>query len=144
MQTLTRTDRNGNYQFLIEIDGVPCARFRHCAGLAAGRNPIDRVIGDERIDESPLMHSGEDGLILLEHGVTADQELMNWFNQTSAGSETTRNGAIIEIDDGGRERARWIFQSGRPICWIDVELEAAGGGMLIGELEFAYGALRQV
>ena len=104
--------------FHLEIDGVSAAGFVRCAGLESSFDVLTYAEGGAT---KPRWFRGAEspGRILLERGLCRDRSLWDWYRSGDA-----RRGAILLLDGGGRERARWSFRSGFPCRWQGPHLDA--------------------
>src|SRR4051794_33490983 len=87
----------GNFNFLVEIDGVTIAGFAECSGLSSTVDVIEyREGGDPRVRKLPGLHKLGD--ITLRRGVTQSRELQDWHSSVVDGKADRRNGSIVLLD----------------------------------------------
>ena len=129
----TRIDPYGNFNFLVEIDGISLAGFSECSGLSTSVDVIEyREGGDHTVRKLPgLARVGD---ITLKRGVTQSHELQDWHKNILDGVLDRRNGSIVLQDNAGVEVARWNFFSARPRKWEGPDLNGKGNDIAIEAL----------
>jgi phage tail-like protein len=135
--TSSRQDPLGRYNFLVEIDGVPVARFMECTGLSSETEVIRyREGGDFRIRLIPGLTKYSP--ITLKRGLVIDRSLWEWRKRVADGDVDRRNGSVILLSADGKEIARWTFEQGWPSKWQGPELNAQGNDIAIETLEIVH------
>jgi phage tail-like protein len=77
MATATRNDPYSNFNFRVEIDGIPEGSFSECSGMCSETEVIHYREGGQfgvRVLPAQTNYSA----ITLKRGVTADLSLWNW------------------------------------------------------------------
>lgn len=99
-----RMDPYGNFNFLVEIDGISLASFSECSGLSTSVDVIEyREGGDHTLRKLPgLARVGD---ITLKRGVTQSHELQDWHRNILNGVRDRRNGSIV-LQDSARAEGR--------------------------------------
>lgn len=137
-QTGRPQDPYGNYNFLVEIDGIVRAAFHDCSGFSSTIDVIEHREGG-----LPFMMKvpgiTKYANITLKWGTTDDAELYEWHQKWITGEETNRrNGSIILMDRQGNEKVRWNFYNAWPVKWDGPDFNAEGNDVAIETLELAY------
>jgi phage tail-like protein len=99
-------DYRPSYRFRVEFDGLQQAYFQKATGLNA---KVSVRKYEDGSDNKPVKLAGkvEYSPITLEFGATRNLELYNWFKSVLNGQAQKRSGAIIQLDETGREVERW-------------------------------------
>ncbi len=140
-QTGQVVDPYGNYNFLVEIDGVARAAFHECSGLDSTIDVIEHREGGENTALRKLPGMTKYSNIVLKRGVTDDCELYNWHLQAIKGNVERKSGSIVLLDRGGQEMARWNFSRAWPAKWTGPSLNAEGNDVAIEQLDLAHEGL---
>lgn len=115
MPTGTRTDPYRSYNFRIEIDGITVGSFSECSGLSSESDVVEYREGtDVALTVRKLMGLHKCNNITLKRGYTQNTELWDWYRNIVNGKADRRNGAIILIDEGGKDVMRWGIEN----AWI--------------------------
>ncbi len=118
--------------FLLEIAGVAGVGFSRCSGLETSRRLSSYAEGGR--ERPVLLDDGtEPGTLRLERGLTRDPSLFDWFERGD-----TRDGAIVALDESGKEQARWRFLGAIPTRWKIADLDAETAGVALEMLELSY------
>ena len=126
----------GNFNFLVEIDGVTIAGFAECSGLSSTLDVIEyREGGDLRVRKLPGLHKVGD--ITLRRGVTQSRELQDWHDNVVNGKPDRRNGSIVLLDAAKIPVVRWNFSAAFPRKWEGPTLNAQGDDVAIETLTLA-------
>ena len=143
MPTGSRTDPFGNYNFLLEIDGIARARFSEVSGLDTTIEVIEyREGGDLGTIKLPGRVSYSN--ISLRWGMTDDTELYEWILAVAQGTTERKNGSIILLDRQGNEISRWNFFNAFPASYKAPDLKASGNEVAIESLDLAHERLERV
>lgn len=126
----------GNYNFLVEIDGVEVASFTQVDGLESITDVIAYRDGaDITLRKMPgRTHYSN---IVLKRGVTSSDELWQWRKTVTDGRLERKNGSIVILNESREAVVRYNFFEGWPCRWKSSALDAASGSTLIEELEIA-------
>lgn len=134
-----RRDPYGNYNFLVEIEGISRAAFQSCDGLDSSIDVIDhREGGDATMRKIPGLTKYTN--IILKWGMTDDMELYDWHQKWAKGEPgvARKNGSIVLIDKSGTEKLRWNFFNAWPAKWNGPDFNAEGNDVAIETLELAH------
>jgi phage tail-like protein len=131
-------DPYGNYNFLVEIDGITRAAFQECSGFDSTIDVIEHREGGENTTVRKLPGLTKYSNITLKRGMTDDTELYDWHRQVVRGDIERKNGSIVLLNRKGEEVARWNFYRAWPTKWDGPDLNAEGNDVAIETLELAH------
>lgn len=119
------SSRYANFNFIVEIDGVPSAGFSEVTGLGAD---VEAIGGLEGGDAASPKVSGrqEFSEIVLRYGMAESPELQRWHSDVVDGKPRRRNGAVVLLDEEKRPIARWRFANALPTRLESSSLGDAG------------------
>jgi phage tail-like protein len=137
-----RNDPYGQFNFLIEIDGVVKGGFSECSGLTSDTNVIDYREGNEK----PLTARRLPGLmkynnIVLKRGYTADKSLWTWRKNVVDGNVQRTNVAITLLDDARNTVHTWNVREAWPAKLEGPGLNAKTSEVAIETLEIVHEGL---
>jgi phage tail-like protein len=138
MATGDIVDPVGNYNFLVEIDGIARAAFHECSGFDSTIDVIEHREGGENTTLRKLPGMTKHSNIVLKWGMTDDRDLYDWHRSIVKGAIDRRNGSIVMLDRRGQEVARWNFVRAWPSKWDGPDLNAEGNDVAIETLELAH------
>ena len=129
-----RVDPYKNFNFRVEIDGIPSAGFSEVTGLSSEVECIEyREGGDLTVRK--LVGLRKYSNIVLKRGVTKSADLQNWHRNVLNGVTDRRNGSVILLDDERNEVVRWNFFNAFPRKWEGPHLKGDGNEVAIESLE---------
>jgi phage tail-like protein len=138
----TRIDPYGQFNFIVEIDGVIVGGFSECSGLSTDTNIIEYREGNEQqgtVRKQPgLMRYTQ---ILLRRGVTKDTKLWEWRKKVIDGKTQRTSGTITLLDEARQPALRWNFRQGWPSKWEGPALNGKTSEVAIEMLEIAHEGL---
>jgi phage tail-like protein len=137
-------DPFGNFNFLVEIDGIARAAFQHCTGIDSTIDVIEHREGGENTTLRKLPGMNKHSNITLKWGMTDDAELYAWHRSVVQGDIQRKNGSIVVLNRKGEETARWNFVRAWPSKWTGPELNAEGNDVAIETLEIAHEGIERV
>jgi phage tail-like protein len=137
-QTGQRVDPYGNYNFLVEIDGIARAGFHEVTGLDSTIDVIEYREGGENTALRKLPGMTKYSNIVLKWGLTDDAELYKWHRDAVRGNVQRKNGSIVLLDRQGQEKVRWNFVNGWPTKWKGADFNATSKDAAIESLEIAH------
>ena len=137
-QTGQRVDPYGNFNFLVEIDGITRAAFHEVSGFDSTVDVVEHREGGENTTPRKLPGMTKHSNIVLKWGLTDDAELYNWHREAVNGRVQRRNGSIVLLDRQGQEKMRWNFVNGWPSKWDGPDFNAEGNDIAIETLELAH------
>jgi phage tail-like protein len=137
-----RNDPYGQFNFLIEIDGVVKGGFSEASGLTTDTNMIEYREGSEQHGSTRKLP----GLIkynniVLKRGWTRDKSLWQWRKKVIDGKTQRNNGSIVLLDEARNEALRFNFREGWPSKWEGPALNAKTSEVAIESLEIAHEGL---
>lgn len=143
MPTGGRTDPFGNYNYIVEIEGVARARFSEVSGLDTTIEIIEyREGGDLGTRKLPGRVSYSN--ISLRWGMTDDMDLYEWIKRTAGGMTERKSGSIVLLDRQSNEIARWNFFEAWPTSYTAPDLSASGNEVAIEALDLAHERIERV
>lgn len=137
-----RIDPYGQFNFLIEIDGVVQGGFSEASGLTTDSNIIEYREGNEQHGTTRKLP----GLIkynniVLKRGWTQDKSLWEWRKKVIDGKTQRTSGAVVLLGEDRGEVLRWNFREGWPSKWEGPALNAKTSEVAIETLEIAHEGL---
>jgi phage tail-like protein len=137
-----RNDPYGQFNFLIEIDGVVKGGFSEASGLTTDTNIIEYREGAEQHGTTRKLP----GLIkynniVLKRGWTKDKSLWAWRKKVIDGKTQRNSGSIVLLDEARNEALRWNFREGWPSKWEGPALNAKTSEVAVETLEIAHEGL---
>lgn len=137
-------DPFGNYNFLVELDGISRGAFQECSGFDSTIDVIEHREGGENTTLRKLPGMTKYSNITLKWGITDDTELYDWHRQTIQGDIERKNGSIVLLDRKGQEVARWNFFRAWPTKWDGPDLNAEGTDVAVDMMELAHEGVERV
>ena len=131
-------DPFGNYNFLVEIDGISRGAFHECSGFDSTIDVIEHREGGENTTLRKLPGMTKYSNIVLKWGITDDRDLYEWHRQAVQGTVSRRNGSVVLLGRSGEEVARWNFVRAWPTKYDGPDLNAEGNDIAIETLELAH------
>ena len=139
MATGQRVDPYGNFNFLVEIDGIARAAFhgRERVRLDDRRHRVPRGRREHDAAQAPRADQAREHH--LKWGLTDDRELYDWHRERVQGNSSARTARSSLLDRARqREVARWNFVNAWPAKWDGPSLTAEGNDVAIETLELAH------
>jgi len=137
-QTGQRVDPYGNFNFLVEIDGITRAAFHQVSGFDSTIDVIEHREGGENTTVRKLPGMTKYSNISLKWGLTDDRDLYDWHRQAVLGNIQRKNGSIILLDRQGNEKMRWNFVNAWPSKWDGPDFNATASEVAIETLEIVH------
>lgn len=137
-----RNDPYGQFNFLIEIDGVVKGGFSEASGLSTDTNIIEYREGAEQQGTTrKLPGLMKYNNIVLKRGWTRDKSLWAWRKKVIDGKTQRNSGSIVLLDEARNEALRWNFREGWPSKWEGPALNAKTSEVAVETLEIAHEGL---
>jgi phage tail-like protein len=141
-----RNDPYGQFNFLIQIDGVTKAGFSEVSGLTTDTNVMEYREGDETNQGAHNTVRKLPGLvkytnIVLKRGWTKDQSLWTWRKSVLDGKTQRQSGSISLLDEGRNKVLSWKFFAAWPLKWEGPALNAKTSEVAIETLEIVHEGL---
>jgi phage tail-like protein len=143
MTTGTIQDPYGNYNFLVEIDGITRAAFQQVSGFDSTVDVIEHREGGENTTVRKVPGQTKYSNIQLKWGLADDRDLYDWHRRIIAGDIERKNGSIVLLDRLGQEKARWNFVRGWPTKYDAPDFNAEGTDIAIETMEIAHEGLER-
>ncbi len=144
MTTGQRVDPFGNFNFLVEIDGIARAAFHDVSGFDSTIDVIEHREGGENTTTRKLPGLTKYSNITLKWGTTDDRQLYEWHREAVLGNVQRRNGSIVGLDRRGNEVLRWNFFNAWPSKYDAPDYNAEGNDVAIETMELAHEGLERV
>lgn len=139
-----RVDPLGQFNFVIEIDGIAAAGFSESSGLTTETSPIEYREGNEvpTVRKLPglIVYSN----IMLKRGYTLNTELWEWRKTTEDGRTERKDGAIILLNEAREPILRWEFRNGWVSKYEGPTLNSTANETAIESIEIVHEGLELV
>jgi len=116
----------GDFNFLLEIDGVPAAGFGEVSGIGATVDPIDYHAGDDPPGAGRIAGPGKSVAVTLKRGMADPAVFGPWFGTAAAGGpppETECRTVTIRFRNAASaDAAAWELRR----AWVRGILHAGG------------------
>jgi phage tail-like protein len=140
-----RNDPYGQFNFLVEIDGVTKAGFSEVSGLTTDTNVMEYREGSDNNHgvntTRQLVGLAKFNRIVLKWGATQDRSLWEWRLSVLQGQTQRQSGSISLLDEGRNKVMSWSFHDGWPVKWEGPALSAKTSEVAIQTLEIAHEGL---
>jgi phage tail-like protein len=138
MATGERKDPYGQFNFVVEIDGITQAGFQEVSGLDSTQDPIEYREGNEILTPRKLPGLNKYSNITLKWGITDTTELFDWRKKAEEGKVERKNGSVVLRNDAGEEKLRWNFREGWPTKLTWPSFNAGSNQIAITTLEITH------
>jgi phage tail-like protein len=138
-------DPYGNFNFLVEIDGIVRAAFQEASGLDSSVEVIEHREGGDNITTRKIPGQVKFTNLTLKWGSTDDKDLYDWHRQWVTGDPGAKrkNGSVVLLDRQGQEKVRWNFFNGWPAKWTGPSFSAEANDIAIETMEIAHEGLER-
>lgn len=138
-----RDDPYGNYNFLIEVQGISdgaTARgsFSEITGLGVDIDVIEYRVGTEDITVRKMPGLKKYPNLVCKRGVTGDATFWNWLLSALQGDVQRATVRISLLDESRQEVMRWNLRRAWPCAWRGPDLKAMGSEVAIESLELCH------
>lgn len=138
-----RNDPYGQFNFLIEIDGVIKGGFSEASGLTTDSNIVEYREGtDPHGTTLKLPGLTKYNNIVLKRGWTKDRSLWDWRKKVLDGKTKRASGAVVLLDEARQPALRWEFREGWPCKWEGPALNGKTSDVAIESMEIAHEGLQ--
>jgi phage tail-like protein len=135
--------------FLFEVDGVDIGAFQEVSGLEVSIETEDVPEGGQNSFTHKLPGRMSWPNITLKRGVTRQDSLLKWLNESS-GESFAANGnklvrktaAITLVDRTGKRLRSWNFTDAYPVKWTGPSFAATSTDAANEELEITHHGFR--
>ncbi len=129
-------DHIGNFNFLVEIEGVGQAEFKNVEGLDSETEIVEYQDGDDIILRKRPGRTKYSN-ITLKRGYINTTELWDWRKKVIEGKIERKSGSVILCADDGSEIMRYNFFEAWPSKWKGFTLDGKGTDVNVEEIELA-------
>jgi len=133
-----RQDPYRNFNFVVEIDGIAAAGFSEVSMPAASADVIEYREGGNPSVVRKLPGRIHFGNLMLRRGITASDELYNWWKTVLDGQTIRRNMAVILMDEARNPVKRWVFREAWPARYQPSGLDARGREVALETVEIVF------
>jgi phage tail-like protein len=133
-----RVDPYGNFNFLVELDGIAQAAFHEASGFDSTIDVVEHREGGDNTTVRKLPGLTKHGPITLKWGLTDSVDLYNWHRDAVKGNVQRKSGSIVLLDRAGAEKVRWNFVNAWPSKWTGPSFAAEGTDVAIETLEIVH------
>ncbi len=144
---MARKDPIRNFRFRLEIDGIAQAGFSEVTIAETTIDVIDYREGTDPPHVRKLSGLTKYGNITLKWGMTTgSMDLFKWHRSISAGgiASNRKNVAIIVLDEGGADKARFVVSEAWPSKYEASTLNAKGNEVVVEMLELVNEGIERV
>jgi phage tail-like protein len=131
-----RQDPYRNFNFIVEFGGQAVAGFSEVVLPAASADVVEyREGGDMRTRKLPgRIHFGN---LTLRRGISASNELYDWWRTVESGQTERRDLVVTLLDEARNPVKRWRLHDAWPVRYEPSALLAEGRDVAIETLEVA-------
>lgn len=141
-ETGKRDDPYQQFNFIVEIDGVPRAGFSECTGLTTDTDAIDYREGtDATLNVRKIPGLRKYTNVVLKRGYTKDAGLWAWRKKIINGQTERRNASIILLDEARNEVLRWNVREAWISKWDSGPFNAKTSDVAIETIELVHEGL---
>ena len=139
----TRTDPYGQFNFLVEIDGVGTFGFSEVSGLTTDTDVTEYREGESDGQSTTRKIPGliKYNNIVLKRGFTKDLSAYNWRLLVIEGKTSRASGSIMLLGETRNPVMRWNFRQGWPVKWEGPALNDETNEIAIASLEIVHEGL---
>ena len=117
---------HANHRFTVEIDGIAQTAFSEVDIPETWVDVIDYREGNESVTRKlPGMHKVGD--VTLKRGVTASNDLFNWYKTVTDGQVSRRSIVVTLLDEQRTPVRRWAMRNAWPARYAVSPLIASDG-----------------
>ena len=144
-ETGKRDDPYQQFNFLIEIDGIPRAGFMECSGLTTDNDAIDyREGADKAMNVRKLPGLRKYTNVVLKRGYTQDKSLWEWRKAIINGKVQRRSADVILLDEDRNEVLRWRIHEAWISKWDSGAFNAKTNDVVVETAELVHEGLELV
>jgi len=129
------------FNFAVEIEGLMVGGFTRVSGLEASLETESYAEGGVNGFVHQLPTRAAPSRLVLEHGLTANSSLWNWFDNAARGVVQRCNGTVALLDRRQIPVMWWNFRGALPVRWSGPALDAASGELAVESIELAHEGL---
>jgi len=128
-------DHVGNFNFIVEIDGVSAGAFKNADGLNAEVSIIEYQDGNDLVLRKRPGRA-KYGDITLKRGYVEDNSLFNWFMAGVQGKVMRKSVSIVLLNSNGDEVVRYNLFEAWPSKWKGFTLDGKADDAAVEEITF--------
>ena len=138
MATGAIKDPYGNYNFLVEIDGITRSRFVSVSGLGSEVDVVEEREGTDPRHSHKVAGATHTENLVLRWPSDDNTELTDWHQRILEGQPDRRNVSIVLLDETGSARIRWNIVAAWPAKWDGPSLNAESNDIAIETIELTH------
>ena len=123
---------HANHRFTVAIDGVAQAAFSEVGISEASVEVIDYREGNENVMRK-LPGLRKYSNLTLKRGVTASNDLFDWYKTVAEGNTTRRSVAVTLLDEHQNPVKVWVMRNAWPARYAVSPLIAVDGRVVVTE-----------
>lgn len=133
-------DVTANFRFKVMVDNVYSAVFTECSLPNLQVETFEIKEGGQNAFLHKLPVRVNVGTVTLRHGLTANEQLMDWYLLVLQGKirEARRQVSVILHSVAGEQIAIWSFVDAYPIKWVGPKLKSDDSAIAIQEIELVH------
>ena len=131
-------DHIGQFNFIIEIEGLTAGRFKGVDGLDSETEVVEYQDGDDLILRKRPGRTKYSNVILKRgYADKSMEELWQWRKSVMDGKVERKSGSVVLQNDHGSEVCRYNFFHAWPCKWKGWDLDGKGTDNVVEEIELA-------
>jgi phage tail-like protein len=131
-------DHIGQFNFLIEIEGLAAGRFKAVDGLDSETEVVEYQDGDDLVLRKRPGRTKYSNIVLKRgYADKSMVELWQWRKSVMDGKVERKSGSVVLQNDHGVEICRYNFFHGWPCKWKGWDLDGKGSDNAVEEIELA-------
>ncbi|QPC82764.1 phage tail protein [Phototrophicus methaneseepsis] len=135
-------DPFGNFNFLVEIDGIGQMACHSITGLNSETEVMLHRSGNDRVSSvRKLPGLTKYGNVTLKRGYTGARELYDWRKQVIDGMFERRSVVVSILNEKREPIARYLLKASWPCRWEVSTFDGKGNEVLIEEIVLAVEAI---
>jgi phage tail-like protein len=138
--TASQPDPAGGLRFTVDTPGLAIGRFSECSGLGVEYEVVEYREGGQNAFVHTLRGALKYRHLVLKRGVTGEDALLHWFQQTQD-LQTRPTITVSLIGPDAQPIRRWGFERAFPVRWTGPVLNAGMVAIASEELEIAHRGL---
>lgn len=138
-------DHIGQYNFVVEIEGVTVGRFKAVEGLDSETEVIEYQDGDDlTLRKRPGRTKYSNVTLKRGYMDEGQDELWIWRKKVIEGKVERKSGSVILQNDHGKNIVRYNFFEAWPCKWKGWDLDGKGTDVVTEEVELAVEYIERV
>lgn len=129
------------FNFAVEIEGLLVGGFSEVSGLESTIQVEEYREGGANHFVHKLPGGTTHTNLVLRRGLTAVSTLWNWYDDTTRGTISRRNGTIMLLDRRQLPVMWWNFRNALPVRWTGPSLNAGTDEIAFEAIELAHEGL---